>query len=73
MDMIGANISLDDYHIVFRRDHPQQIPEPEPDLPAQHWIPVLRLPYPVVLQVCNRVGTTPIPRSIYHPLFPLKR
>ena len=72
MDMIGAYVALYHYHVVFCRDHPQHLPQSQPNLAAQHRIPLLRLPYPVVLQVRDRVGTTPIPRSIHHPLFSLK-
>ncbi len=42
-------------------------------LPTQHWISVLRLPHPVMFQFRDRVGTPPIPLSIHHPLFSLKR
>ncbi len=56
MDMIGANVPLQNLHVQRPTDLPNQIADLAPNLAAQHRLAILRDEHEVVVQRIHRMG-----------------
>ena len=64
MDVIAADVPLEDLHLQLRTDRPNDLAEPEADFTPQQLLAVLGDPHQVLLDVEARVGG---PSGVLHP------
>lgn len=60
MDVIGSHVTLDDLDVIPLADFPDQFPHPQPYLPTQDRLAVLRDKHEVITAQINSMRTLPV-------------
>jgi hypothetical protein len=60
MDVISRNVAFHDLNIFASTDLSKDIPDSKGEIPLENWLPVLRNPHQMEMNLKNRMGTMPV-------------
>jgi hypothetical protein len=63
MDMVLRYMSLQNVHLFRTADLPDHFPNPKPNVPSHHRLPILRRPNQVQMDLEYRVCPVPVPHA----------